>query len=64
MPAKQILYDEEARRATMKGIDKLAKAVKATLGAQGRLDGLRELVYASQRRPPRLFIVQDLFRRH
>ena len=37
MPAKQILYDEEARRATMKGIDKLAKAVKATLGPKGRI---------------------------
>jgi len=36
MPAKQILYDEEARRATMRGIDKLAKAVKATLGPKGR----------------------------
>jgi chaperonin GroEL len=36
MPAKQILYDEEARRATLRGIDKLAKAVKATLGPKGR----------------------------
>ncbi|HET7854428.1 MAG TPA: chaperonin GroEL [Candidatus Methylomirabilis sp.] len=36
MPAKQLLYDEEARRATLRGIDKLAKAVKATLGPKGR----------------------------
>ncbi len=36
MPAKQLLYDEEARRATLRGIDKLSKAVKATLGPKGR----------------------------
>jgi len=36
MPAKQLLYDEEARRATLRGVDKLAKAVKATLGPKGR----------------------------
>ena len=36
MPAKHILYDEEARRATMRGIDKLARVVKATLGPKGR----------------------------
>jgi chaperonin GroEL len=36
MPAKQLLYDEEARRAIMGGVDKLANAVKATLGPKGR----------------------------
>jgi chaperonin GroEL len=36
MTAKQIVYDEEARRALKKGIDKLADAVKLTLGPKGR----------------------------
>jgi chaperonin GroEL len=36
MPAKQLKYDEDARRATLRGIDQLAKAVKVTLGPKGR----------------------------
>src|SRR5512147_2428316 len=36
MPAKQLMFDEEARRAILKGVDKLANAVKATLGPKGR----------------------------
>ncbi|MEA3223213.1 MAG: chaperonin GroEL [Thermodesulfobacteriota bacterium] len=36
MPAKDIIYNEEARAKILKGIDKLANAVKATLGPQGR----------------------------
>jgi chaperonin GroEL len=34
--AKQILFDEEARRSLKKGIDILADAVKSTLGPKGR----------------------------
>jgi len=34
--AKQILFDEEARRAILNGVDKLANAVKVTLGPKGR----------------------------
>ena len=34
--AKQILFDEEARRALEKGVDALANAVKVTLGPKGR----------------------------
>src|SRR3989344_5814170 len=34
--AKQILFNEEARAAIRKGIDKLARAVKMTLGPRGR----------------------------
>ena len=34
--AKQILFDENARMALKKGIDKLAQAVKMTLGPRGR----------------------------
>ncbi|MFH1003341.1 MAG: chaperonin GroEL, partial [Chloroflexota bacterium] len=34
--AKQIIYDEEARRALKKGVDTLANAVKVTLGPKGR----------------------------
>ena len=34
--AKQLLFSEEARQKLAKGIDQLAKAVKATLGPKGR----------------------------
>ncbi|OGM89797.1 chaperonin GroL [Candidatus Wolfebacteria bacterium RBG_13_41_7] len=34
--AKQILFNEEARNALKKGIDKLAEAVRMTLGPRGR----------------------------
>jgi len=34
--AKQIIYGEEARRALQRGVDKLANAVKVTLGPKGR----------------------------
>ena len=36
MPAKQLMFDEEARRTILRGVDKLANAVKATLGPKGR----------------------------
>src|SRR5690348_6077669 len=36
MSAKQIAFDQEARDAMRKGISKLAKAVKVTLGPKGR----------------------------
>src|ERR1700745_2301028 len=36
MPAKQIAFDQEARDAMRKGIAKLARAVKVTLGPKGR----------------------------
>jgi chaperonin GroEL len=34
--AKQLLYSEEARRAILRGVEQLAKAVKVTLGPKGR----------------------------
>ena len=34
--AKQIIYDEDARRKLMQGVDALANAVKVTLGPKGR----------------------------
>ncbi|MCL5271579.1 MAG: chaperonin GroEL [bacterium] len=34
--AKQMMYDEESRGALLKGVDKLADAVKVTLGPKGR----------------------------
>lgn len=34
--AKQLLFDEEARRAIQRGVDQLADAVKVTLGPKGR----------------------------
>ena len=36
MPAKQIIFDEEARVALKRGADTLADAVKVTLGPRGR----------------------------
>src|SRR3712207_123074 len=36
MPAKQLHYSEEARRALKRGVDSLADAVKITLGPRGR----------------------------
>src|SRR5215813_4527172 len=37
MAAKQIAYDVDARERMLKGIQKLAKAVKVTLGPSGRV---------------------------
>jgi chaperonin GroEL len=34
--AKQLLFDEAARQALLRGVEKLARAVKATLGPAGR----------------------------
>ena len=34
--SKQILFNEEARQLLKKGIDKVANAVKITLGPRGR----------------------------
>ncbi len=36
MPAKQLVFDQGARRALKNGIDVVAEAVKATLGPRGR----------------------------
>jgi len=40
MPAKQIIYGEDARRKLKSGVDKLAKAVVTTLGPKGRNVGI------------------------
>jgi chaperonin GroEL len=36
MPAKQLIYRESARQRMLDGVEKLAKAVKVTLGPKGR----------------------------
>ena len=36
MPAKEIRFNAEARRALEAGVDRLANAVKITLGPKGR----------------------------
>ena len=36
MAAKEITHGEEARRSLLRGVDKLANAVKITLGPKGR----------------------------
>src|SRR3954451_8588067 len=36
MAAKQLIFDESARQALLRGVQQLARAVKATLGPKGR----------------------------
>src|SRR5207247_1435012 len=36
MAAKQLIFDEEARQSLLRGVEKLSRAVKATLGPKGR----------------------------
>jgi chaperonin GroEL len=36
MPAKQIIFDEEARRALERGLNEVANCVRVTLGPKGR----------------------------
>jgi chaperonin GroEL len=36
MAAKQLLFDEEARKTLLRGVEKLSRAVKVTLGPKGR----------------------------
>ncbi|MCX7886672.1 MAG: chaperonin GroEL, partial [Verrucomicrobiae bacterium] len=36
MAAKQLIFDEEARKSLLRGVEKLSKAVKCTLGPKGR----------------------------
>src|SRR5512133_3152230 len=36
MPAKQLTYGEDARASLLAGVEKLARAVKSTLGPRGR----------------------------
>ena len=36
MAANQLLFDEAARQAILRGVQKLSKAVVATLGPKGR----------------------------
>src|SRR5438093_939156 len=36
MAAKQLLFEEDARKALLRGVEKLSRAVKVTLGPRGR----------------------------
>src|SRR6185369_10270528 len=36
MAAKQLIFDEAARQSLLRGVEKLSRAVKATLGPKGR----------------------------
>src|SRR5204862_4697698 len=36
MAAKQLIFDEAARQSLVRGVEKLSRAVKATLGPKGR----------------------------
>ncbi|MEO0475950.1 MAG: TCP-1/cpn60 chaperonin family protein, partial [Planctomycetota bacterium] len=37
MSAKQLIFDNDARQAILRGVQKLSKAVKTTLGPSGRV---------------------------
>jgi chaperonin GroEL (HSP60 family) len=51
MAAKQIVYNEDARHALMRGVNKLADAVRVTLGPRaGTLSSTRN---SDRRRSPR-----------
>ena len=45
MSAKEVSFDEEARKRMAKGVNVLANAVKATLGPKGR-----KMVYPLQKK--------------
>jgi len=36
MAVKQLIFDETARQSLLSGVEKLSRAVKATLGPKGR----------------------------
>ena len=36
MSAKQLLFDESARKKLLRGVEKMSNAVKVTLGPKGR----------------------------
>ena len=36
MGAKQLLFEDEARRKVLRGVEQLSRAVKITLGPRGR----------------------------
>ena len=44
MAAKQLLFDEAARQAILRGVSKLSRAVTATLGPKGRKRVVPELI--------------------
>lgn len=46
--AKQMFYDEEARKSLKAGVDKLANAVKVTMGARGRNVAIQKSFGAQQ----------------
>ena len=37
MAAKEIIFDEQARKKVLRGVNQIADAVKVTLGPKGRL---------------------------
>jgi hypothetical protein len=46
--AKQLVFDDEARRSLKKGIDILASAVKTTLGPKGRNVGILGFLHTNR----------------
>lgn len=48
MSTKQLAFDDTARRALERGVDKVAEAVKVTLGPRGRVVGLNRRYGAPQ----------------
>ena len=47
--AKQVIFGAEARESMLKGIDILARAVRATLGPKGSQCGFGQVVWRAAR---------------
>ena len=62
MAAKQIAYDVDARERMLRGIQKLAKAVKITLGPSGRVAILEKSFGAPTETT--LEVMRRILRRH
>ncbi len=47
MAAKQFLYDVDARKASLDGVEKLARAVRVTLGPKGRNVVIQKILWCA-----------------
>lgn len=62
--AKDIIYDEKARKALKKGVDKLANAVRVTLGPKGRNVTLQKSYGAPQITKDGVTIAKEIDLKH
>src|SRR5882672_6464072 len=62
MPAKEIIYAEECRQAILRGVNKLAEAVKVTLGPRGRNVVLEKKFGAPTSTKDGVTVAQEIYR--